>query len=100
GSVAFVGAYSGDVTLSPGTPEETTLGAGGTSSVFVSRYDRDGRLLWARSAFGTSYVSPSGTAALPDGSVVVVGFFEGAATFGAGSPSETTLLSDGDDDAF
>jgi hypothetical protein len=55
----------------------------------------DGTWAWATRAGGTGYDYGQGISALPDGSSVVTGFFEGTATFGS-----TTLTSAGSYDVF
>lgn len=55
---------------------------------------------WAISAGGTSNDQGRGVAALADGSFVLTGSFEETATFGAGGPNETELVSDGARDVF
>lgn len=57
-------------------------------------------LVWAVQAGGSGFDRGLDIAALSDGSVVVAGYFEQTATFGAGEPGETVLSSAGSKDAF
>lgn len=68
-------------------------GAGGPSP---SGPTAASNVAWARSVNGTATTYLGAVASFPDGSSVVVGSMEGAITFGAGEPRETTLeASDG-----
>jgi beta-propeller uncharacterized protein DUF5122 len=105
GSVVATGEYREDITFGTGEPNQTTLlaSSGGRSDVFVVRYNADGSLAWAKTAGGTGLDVGHGIAAFVDGSCVVTGGFAtfgSDATFGAGEPNETTLVSDGFSDAF
>lgn len=61
----------------------------------MARYDRDGALVWARSAGGLGEDIATTVAALGEGSVLVAGSFTADATFGAGEPRETLLPTPG-----
>jgi uncharacterized delta-60 repeat protein len=99
GSVVITGSYAGTATFGVGDPTATTLTATGgafiDANIFVARYAPDGSLVWARQAGGLGGVQGLGVAALPDGSVVITGFYAGTATFGVGDPTTTTLTSTG-----
>lgn len=96
GSVAVTGSYSGNLTLAPGAPGQTTLPQlSPVSDVFVARFLEDGTLAWARSAGGTSYPSGGGhegraVVGPSDGSVVVTGSFFGTITLAAPDVTLTT----------
>ncbi len=100
GSVVVTGSYSGNLTLAPGAPGETTLPQRSpVSDVFVARLLEDGTLAWARSAGGASYPDSGGhegraAVGLSDGSVVVTGSFYGRITF-PGSPDVTLTTTAG-----
>ena len=51
--------FPGTATFGPGEPNETTLTASGGNDIFVAKYDRDGALLWATQAGGTSSTKAS-----------------------------------------
>jgi uncharacterized delta-60 repeat protein len=99
-SVVIVGNFFGTLTFGQGEPNETSLTAPECLDVFVARYDPDGMLVWAKQAGGAAHDIGRGVAALSDGSVVVTGFFSGAAVFGAGESNETSLTSTGGSDCF
>lgn len=100
GSVAVTGSYSGNLTLAPGAPGQTTLTQlSPVADVFVARFLADGTLAWARGAGGTSYPSSGGhegraAVGLSDGSVVVTGSFFGTITF-PGTPDVTLTTTAG-----
>jgi DNA-binding beta-propeller fold protein YncE len=71
--------------------QDLSLTAEDSSDVFVARYDGAGALLWARRAGGPGLDEGIAVAALPDGSCVVTGTFQGMAVFGADEARETTL---------
>jgi uncharacterized delta-60 repeat protein len=94
GSAVVIGSSWGSITFNPGEPDETTLSGLGSIDFFIAKYNSDGSLAWAKCAGGTDYDEGFGIAAVPDGSVLVTGYFENIATFGAGEPKETTLALD------
>ncbi len=57
-------------------------------------------LLWAKSQGGNSDDEGNGIVALSDDSFVVTGYFDNAATFGAGESEESTILGYGEMDAW
>lgn len=73
----------------------TTLVSAGVEDGFLTEIDRPGGFLWAQRGGGTDFEDFRGIAELPDGSVVVVGDFEGTAVFGS-----TTLVSLGSVEGF
>jgi hypothetical protein len=105
GSVFVTGSFQEEVTFGEGNDSVTLTSVGG-SDIFVTKYHPDGKLAWARRA-GGSYEDPYGNmreagfhvVPLPDGSVLVSGFFSEAATFGE-EPNLVELLSAGETDGF
>jgi len=97
GGWAVSGYFAGTKTFGVGDPNETALVSAGGDDMFLARYNPDGTLAWARAAGGgaVSGEAGNGIAALPDGSMVVVGQFSGSAEFGAGEPDATTLVAAG-----
>ena len=57
-------------------------------------------LAWAKCAGGSFPDDCRGMAVLSDGSIVIVGSFEGGATFGSGEPNQTYLSAVSGTDAF
>ena len=91
GSSILTGYFNGTATFG-----STVLTSGGGSlDVFTAKMNADGTWAWATKAGGTGSDLGNGISALPDGSSIVTGDFEGAATFGS-----TTLTSAGDYDVF
>jgi hypothetical protein len=105
GSSVVTGSFGPSAVFGASEPNETTLVSAGGNDIFVARYNVDGTLAWARRAGGNrtglfSADGGHGAAALSDGSSVVTGIFFGSAVFGAGGPSQTTLVSAGESDVF
>jgi len=73
----------------------TTLTSTGSYDVFTAKMNADGTWAWATKAGGTGDDEGYGISALPDGSSIVTGYFDGTVTFGS-----TTLTSTGDWDVF
>jgi hypothetical protein len=90
GSSIVTGYFDGTATFG-----STILISGGSGDVFVAKMNADGTWAWATQAGGTGGDVGYGVSALPDGSSIVTGDFEGAATFGS-----TTLTSAGSYDVF
>ncbi|MBI3725225.1 hypothetical protein HY251_14940 [bacterium] len=87
GSSTVVGSFAGTASFGG-----LSLASAGASDVFVARYGPSGSLLWARSAGGAGDDAALGVAVRPDGSSIVTGSFQGAATFGSfslASPAAT-----------
>ena len=100
GAILVAGTFTGDVTFGGGLPNEITLTSGGLRDGFVAYYEADGSFGWARSFGGSTENLALGVSAFADGSFVVGGSFAGTNVFGAGEPNETTLIADGDVDAY
>jgi hypothetical protein len=106
GGGAYVcGQFTGMAVFGAGEPNETTLVAAGgafDTDIFVARYDHTGALDWAVGAGGPQEDYAADIVQLFDGTVVITGFFNDEATFGAGDTNETRLLAAGefDQDAF
>lgn len=91
GGAAIAGTFNAATTFGPGEPAETTL-SGGFLAGFVARYASDGRALWARQIGGAGSDFVTGLAASPAGEVVVAGYTNAPITFGAGEPTERTVV--------
>ena len=62
--------------------------------------NKDGDWQWAKGAGGAYYDVGAAIVTLSDDSIIVIGNFQGTATFGKGESAETSLVSDGSDDIF
>jgi uncharacterized delta-60 repeat protein len=103
GSVAVTGQFGGSAIFGPGEPNETVLTSGAEAlgtNAFFARYNADGTLAWARAAGSLSEGVGNDVDAAPDGSLLVVGSFRHATTFGYGELNETTLEAAGIGDVF
>ena len=98
GSTVITGAFSGSATFGAGEANETVLASPGDWDGFIARYNADGTLAWAKRAGGSSRATGKGITSFSGGTAVMVGRFQGAATFGPGEANETTLTSAGDFD--
>jgi len=98
GTAVVTGAFQGiAVDFGDGTPR-TSAGDGDGFSAFTEGLSADGSVRWVRTstAPGTSNTSASGVSALPDGTAVVSGYFQGSQVdFGDGTPR--TSANGGDD---
>lgn len=98
GDAVAIGDFTGEVTFGAGGDSETTFRSETRNpDLFLARYRPDGQLAWAKHVGGPGAEHGRGVAALPDGSVVVVGLSGisnpgDAATFGAGEPTEVSLV--------
>jgi hypothetical protein len=90
GSAIVAGNFGGTASFGA-----ATLTSAGSMDAFVAKVGADGTWQWATRAGGTEQVEGRSVSALPDGSAIITGHFEGTATFGA-----TTLTSTGGDDGF
>lgn len=98
---AVAGTFTSEaLLLGESTPAETTLNNGGGADIFVARYDADAELLWARRDGGAEDDIVNDATTSGAGSIMVVGDYEGTATFGAGTCAERTLTSVDDADVF
>ncbi len=90
GSAIVAGQFFGTATFGA-----TTLTSAG-GDAFVAKLSPSGAWIWATAGGGAGNDAALGVAALPDGSAVVVGYFQAsAASFGG-----TTLTIAGDEEAF
>ena len=102
GSALVTGVFNGQATFGDAIRGrvETILDSAGLDDVFVARYAPDGSVDWAVGLGGEAPDVAGGIAALPDGSALLTGHFEGAATFGRGQAGETLLKAEGGHDVF
>lgn len=101
GTVLVYGNFRGTSTLASGTSQATTLtsSVADSSDVFVARYAANGTLMWARTIVRGSDASVSVEAATAgnDGSLTLIGEFNGTVTFEKDSDDETSLASIAED---
>lgn len=102
------GGYStgaATITEASGASRAIPGGVAGATGGYVVRYTADGSIEWIERIAGPATGTPApdnaveSVAVLPDGSVVVAGFFRPSATFGTGAAA-TTLTSRGNTDIF
>lgn len=78
------GQFTGTAVFGAGETGETPLVSADNADVYVSSYNSDGSLVWARRAGGTEFQEGLQVAVGADGSSVAVGVFDATATFGEG----------------
>ena len=101
GQIVVTGQFFGTPTFGAGDLNETMLTSLGARDVLVAKYDADGAFLWAKSAGGTDDFDVGRDVAVDaSGQIMVIGEFQGTATFGAGDLNEIMLTSLGTRDMF
>jgi len=99
-STVVVGNFNDSAIFGPGEKNETVLTSDGDYDIFITRYNTDGTLAWAKRAGGANNDFSFGITNLSDNSTVVTGYFSESATFGQGESNETILTSAGAYDIF
>jgi hypothetical protein len=89
-NVYVAGAFSGAAKFG-----SVTLTSAGGRDAFLAKYDPNGRIQWAVRGGGRAEDCAHGVAVDPEGNVVITGYFEDTAGFGA-----SRLVSAGYDDIF
>ena len=99
GDIYTTGVFNGTVDFDPGK-EMFNITPDGYDS-FISKLDRDGNFVWAKSMGGASFDIGSSIAVDPEesGDIYLLGFFGGTVDFDPG-PGVTNLTSQGGDDIF
>lgn len=101
GTTIAAGSFTGTVTIAPGTAAEETFTATGFDDGYVVRLAATGSVLWARQLAGPGRELPYGAAAVPNGSVALVGSSTSATTtINAGEPDAQTLTGPADGFTF
>jgi trimeric autotransporter adhesin len=96
GGVVVSGVFSvSPFTIGSGA-DQVSLTTAGSTDIFVARFDKDGRMLWARRAGGTNTDSVNAVMTLPDGSVIITGIYSFASLVIEG----VTLSNGGGNDTF
>jgi hypothetical protein len=80
GNVYITGVFQGTATF--GTLPAITS-AGGSTDIFVAKYNSSGTAQWVQKAGGTSYDEGASIAVDASSNVYITGYFEGTATFGS-----------------
>jgi len=94
-STVVTGWFSGSATFGPGELNQTVLTSASGVDIFITRYNPDGTLAWAKRAGGSNFDFGQGITMLMDNSIVVTGRFYGTATFGPSEVNQTVLTSAG-----
>ncbi len=83
GSSIVAGFFNGEITVGETTLTSTPTSDGSARDIVVARLDPDGGWVWAVRAGGTGGDEASAVTALPDGSAIVAGSYQGTVVFGA-----------------
>ncbi len=90
GSSIITGYFDGTATFGTTPPLIST----GLRDTFTAKVNADGSYAWAVRGGGTGNDNSYGVSALPDGSSIITGFFNGTATFGTTPPLISTEFRD------
>jgi hypothetical protein len=93
GNSVITGLFLEKATFGTGEQNETDLTSVGSNDFFIAKYAPDGSLVWANQSGGPSLDQGLGIAIDAKGNSMVTGSFDRKATFGAGNPNETLLIS-------
>lgn len=103
GNVIVAGLYNDTADFDLDASTTNNLLSSGNVDQFISKYDPDGNLLWAKSIDGTStpYL-PSITELVSDssGNIYIVGYFEETIDVNLSDSESQILTSNGDEDIF
>jgi hypothetical protein len=92
GNVFVVGDFRGTVDLDPGPDVLAFVSAGGPD-LYITKLDSMGRVLWGHGIGGSGFDRAQSVAALSDGSVVVIGEYQGTVDFDPG-PGQLLLTNE------
>jgi hypothetical protein len=90
--IIVTGYFSGEAIF-----DNTKLSSLGQSDIYLTRYDSNGKLLWAKQTGGSNSDIANAVAIDTSGKIVIIGEFLGSATFGKGEQNETILNSTSND---
>lgn len=99
-SAVVSGDFNQLATFGPGEINETVLTSAGSWDIFITRYNLDGTLAWAKRAGGLSQDVSQGITTLSGNSTVITGWFNDSIVFGDGEPNQTILTSTGREEIF
>jgi hypothetical protein len=89
-SFIAVGGFQGTAVFGADDPGDISLTTYSLGEGFVSRFDADGRLIWARGIVSDGRVDQLAVATADGGFEVVTGIFSGKAVFGVGGAEQVT----------
>jgi hypothetical protein len=92
GNAFVVGDFRGTVDLDPG-PDTLAFTSAGGPDLYITKLDSMGQVLWGRAIGGSGFDRAQRVATLSDGSVVVVGEYQGTVDFDPG-PGQLLLTND------
>jgi FG-GAP-like repeat/Beta-propeller repeat len=85
GNVYTSGYFQETVDFDPGTGVHNLISNGATSSLFISKLDRNGNFVWAKSLSGTGDIGANGLGLDSSGNIYVTGGFVGTIYFAPGA---------------
>ena len=99
GNIYITGSFEGGMDIDP-SPDYHYLSASGTSDAFISKYNRDGILVWGRSVGGDGVDQGLACTIDTSGNVYTIGIYEGTADFDPGPGVVNLTGTAGDLDVF
>jgi uncharacterized protein (TIGR03437 family) len=84
GNIYTTGEFLGTIDLDPGIGVYNITSAG-TGDVFISKVDKDGNFVWAKSLGGSAYDKANAITTDAAGNVYTTGYFNGTADFDPGT---------------
>ena len=99
GNIYTVGTFEGTADFDPGPGTVELTGPGGIYSLFLSKHDDGGNLLWAKHIGYQNQLSFSPMRIDDDGNLLMTGWFRGTVDFDPG-PGTAEYTSNGSDDCF
>lgn len=100
GSSVIAGHFSGTATFGKNETNQTTLTSAGNKDIFIAKYNKAGKLEWAKHAGGVRDDIAAAIDCQPDGSITITGYYGLQAIFGSGESKQTTLNSVGGSDVY
>jgi hypothetical protein len=90
-SILVVGTFFDTISLGHGGANTIELTSSTEGAVFFAKYNEGGELEWAKAISGDNEVVSEDMFICPEGSILMIGSFQGQTIFGQGEVSETVL---------
>jgi hypothetical protein len=92
GNVYLLGTFTGTVDFNPSSTTNNLTSTGGSSDIFIAKYNSSGAYVWSRRIGNGDLESPNDIALDSSGNVIVGGDYNGTLDFdpGAGTASRTS----------
>ena len=100
GSFILTGGFEGTSKWGEEGKDDVSLSSLGKQDVYITKFNSNGSLVWAKHAGGIGWDRSRGIAVNKDGSFIIAGEFENTITFGEGESNEISLTPSGISDVF